>query len=114
VAVKASMGALFSLPVVSVASAAEFTDWAAARGVTVAATSARGSAGLWEAGLRPPVAILLGSEGAGLPEDLLAAADLRVAIPMTGTAESLNLAVAAGILLYEVRRRTGVPGRKSV
>ena len=52
--------------------------------------------------------MLLGSEGAGLPDDLLAAADLRVAIPMTGTAESLNLAVAAGVLLYEVRRRTGL------
>jgi TrmH family RNA methyltransferase len=114
VAVKASMGALFTVPVVSVTSAAEFSDWAAARGVTVAATSARGSAGLWDASLQPPVAILLGSEGAGLPEELLSAADVRVAIPMTGTAESLNLAVAAGILLYEVRRRTGVPGRPAV
>jgi tRNA G18 (ribose-2'-O)-methylase SpoU len=53
-----------------------------------------------------PLALLLGSEGTGLPADLLEAADLRVAIPMTGTAESLNLAVAAGILLYEVRRRS--------
>ena len=51
---------------------------------------------MWDADLRPPLAVLLGSEGAGLPEDVLAAADLRVAIPMTGTAESLNLAVAAG------------------
>ena len=41
----------------------------------------------------------------GLPADLLDAADLRVAIPMTGTAESLNLAVAAGVLLYEARRQ---------
>ena len=46
----------------------------------------------------------------GCPTDLLDAADLRVAIPMTGTAESLNLAVAAGVLLYEVRRRTGLAG----
>jgi len=60
---------------------------------------------LWDADLRPPLAVLLGSEGAGLPEDVLAAADLRVAIPMTGTAESLNLAVAAGILLFEISRR---------
>ena len=52
-----------------------------------------------------PLAILLGSEGSGLPEDLLAAGDLRLRIPMTGTAESLNLAVAAGILLYETWRR---------
>jgi len=57
--------------------------------------------------------VLLGSEGAGLPDDLLAAADLRIAIPMTGTAESLNLAVAAGVLLYEVRRRTGLAGPRA-
>ncbi len=50
------------------------------------------------------------ARAAGLPEDVLEAADVRVAIPMTGTAESLNLSVAAGVLLYEVRRRTGLPG----
>jgi TrmH family RNA methyltransferase len=107
-AVKASMGALFTVPVVSLASAAEFLAWARRGGVRVAATSARGSVSCWQAPLDPPVAILLGSEGSGLPDELLAAADLRVAIPMTGTAESLNLAVAAGVLLYEVRRRTGL------
>ncbi len=109
VAVKASMGALFTVPVVAVESAAEFLDWAGRSGVTVAATSARGSVSCWDAELPLPLAVLLGSEGAGLPDDLLLAAGLRVAIPMTGTAESLNLAVAAGVLLYEVRRRTGLP-----
>jgi TrmH family RNA methyltransferase len=58
-----------------------------------------------------PLAVLLGSEARGLPGPLLDAAALRVRIPMTGTAESLNLAVAAGVLLYEVRRRTGLPPR---
>ena len=42
---------------------------------------------------------------AGLPEELLAAGDLRLRIPITGTAESLNLAVAAGVLLYEAWRQ---------
>ncbi|HUC23897.1 MAG TPA: RNA methyltransferase [Streptosporangiaceae bacterium] len=109
-AVKASMGALFTVPVATVASAAEFLAWARTGGVRVAATSARGSVICWDADLRLPLAVLLGSEGSGLPEDVLAAADLRVAIPMTGTAESLNLSVAAGVLLYEVRRRTGLSG----
>jgi TrmH family RNA methyltransferase len=108
-AVKASMGALFTVPVAVVSSAAEFTSWAAGRGVTVAAASGRAAVSCWEADLRPPLALLLGSEGSGLPDELLAVADMQVAIPMTGTAESLNLAVAAGILLYEVRRRTGLP-----
>ncbi len=110
VAVKASMGALFTVPVVAGVSPGEFLDWAAAGGVTVAATSAKATVSCWQANLMVPLALLLGSEGSGLPADLLAAADERVAIPMTGTAESLNLAVAAGILLYEVRRRTGLPG----
>jgi TrmH family RNA methyltransferase len=104
-AVKASMGAIFTVPVATVASAAEFLEWAHQGGVAVAAATARGSVSCWEADLPLPLAVLLGSEGTGLPDDLLAAADLRVAIPMTGTAESLNLAVAAGVLLYEVRRR---------
>ncbi len=104
-AVKASMGALFTVPL-AVASDREFVAWARARGVMVAATSARASVSCWQAEWALPLAVLLGSEGEGLPDDLLSAADLRVSIPMTGTAESLNLAVAAGILLYEVRRRT--------
>ncbi len=105
-AVKASMGALFTVPVATVESGADFLAWAETSGVTVAATSARAGVSCWDASWQLPLALLLGSEGTGLPDDLLAAADLRVAIPMTGTAESLNLAVAAGVLLYEVRRRT--------
>ena len=75
------------------------------------AASGRAEAGYWDADLTPPCALLLGSEGSGLPADLIEAAGLRISIPMSGTAESLNLAVAAGILLYEVRRRTGLPPR---
>jgi len=108
VAVKASMGALFSVPVAEAESGAEFLAWAAAAGVTVAATSGQAATSCWDAHWTLPLALLLGSEGTGLPTDLLTAADLRVAIPMTGTAESLNLAVAAGILLYDVRRHTGL------
>jgi RNA methyltransferase, TrmH family len=108
-AVKASMGALFDVPVAA-ASAQEFLDWSASRQVTVAAASARGERSVWEAEFPAPLALLLGSEGEGLPGPLLDRAGLHVRIPMVGTAESLNLAVAAGVLLYEVRRRTGLAG----
>jgi TrmH family RNA methyltransferase len=108
VAVKASMGAVFSVPVAEAESGAEFLAWAAAAGVTVVAASGRAALSCWDADWPLPLALLLGSEGTGLPANLLAAAGLEVAIPMTGTAESLNLAVAAGILLYEVRRSTGM------
>jgi TrmH family RNA methyltransferase len=106
IAVKASMGAVFGVPVVAAEEGAgEFLSWCRASGVTVAPASGRTGDEFWDAPLRLPAAILLGSEGAGLPEELLAAGDVRLRIPMTGTAESLNLAVAAGILLYEARRR---------
>jgi RNA methyltransferase, TrmH family len=109
-AVKASMGALFTVPVAAAATAGEFCDWAASNGVAVVASSPRGPVTCWEGQFRRPGAILLGSEGAGLPAVLLASGDEHVRIPMVGTAESLNLAVAAGILLYEAWRRGGGPG----
>lgn len=105
VAVKASMGAVFGVPLAGAETAGEFLRWCRESGVAVAVTSPAGPGTFWDAALPAPVAILLGSEGTGLPDDLLAAGDLRLRIPMTGTAESLNLAVAAGILLYETWRR---------
>jgi TrmH family RNA methyltransferase len=80
--------------------------------VTVLATSGRATATHWSHDYRPPLAVLLGSEGEGLPAALLDAADEAVAVPMTGTAESLNLAVAAGLVLYQARRAAlgGTPG----
>ena len=104
-AVKASMGALFTLPVAHAATPAEFFGWAAAAGVTVVTTSARAGQIFWDASYPRPLALLLGAEGAGLPSEVLARGDRQVQIPMSGTAESLNLAVAAGLLLYEVNRQ---------
>jgi TrmH family RNA methyltransferase len=103
-AVKASMGALFATPVAGAADAADFFAWAAGAGITVVTTSAKARTSFWAAGYPRPLALLLGAEGAGLPDDMLAAGGLQVRIPMTGTAESLNLAVAAGLLLYQARR----------
>ncbi len=104
-AVKASMGALFAVPVARAADAAEFFAWAAGCGHHRRHhLGARPGPSFWEAGCPGPLAVLLGAEGAGLPDDVLAAGDLQVRIPMTGTAESLNLAVAAGLLLYQARK----------
>jgi RNA methyltransferase, TrmH family len=108
-AVKASMGSLFAVDVAHVGGGDAFLRWSAARGIQVVATSGRAGADHWSAGYRPPLVILLGSEGDGLPAGLLDGAGLRVRIPMTGTAESLNVAVAAGVMLYEVRRHTAGP-----
>jgi RNA methyltransferase, TrmH family len=109
-AVKASMGSLFSVPVAHIADAGEFFRWASEAGVRVLATSGRADREHWTTTYRPPLAILLGSEGTGLPAEVLEQAGERIRIPMTGTAESLNLAVAAGVMLYEVRRQLAAGG----
>jgi TrmH family RNA methyltransferase len=103
-AVKASMGSVFAVPVASARESGEFFAWAADHGVSVVTTSGYAAAAHWDVRYKVPVAVLLGSEGDGLPADLLARGDVSVKIPMTGTAESLNLAVAAALMMYEVRR----------
>ncbi|MDT7773350.1 MAG: methyltransferase, TrmH family, partial [Pseudonocardiales bacterium] len=69
-AVKASMGSLFAVPVVTVADPAEFLGWARAGGVTVLATSGYAERAHWSMDYRAPLAVLLGSEGDGLPAEL--------------------------------------------
>jgi TrmH family RNA methyltransferase len=107
-AIKASMGSLFAVPVVAVAGQAELLAWAAGSGLRLVALTGAGDTDLWQASLPRPMLVLLGNEGAGLPDELLAAADQAVRISMTGTAESLNVAAAAAVVLYEIRRRQSV------
>ncbi|MBZ5528235.1 MAG: RNA methyltransferase [Acidobacteriia bacterium] len=59
----------------------------------------------WEVDWREPVALLVGNEGAGLPEEAERSADARVRIPMATTSESLNAAAAAAVLFYEAARQ---------
>lgn len=104
VAVKASMGSLFAVPLAHTPTLDAFFTWASGAGMTVVATSGGAPVEHWSAGYPRPVAVLLGSEGNGLPPEALARADRQVRIPMVGTAESLNLAVAAALMLYELTR----------
>jgi TrmH family RNA methyltransferase len=103
-AVKASMGAIFAVPVAHARDPEEFFRWASEHGLSVVTTSAHAEGDYWRSNYLLPLALLFGSEGKGLPAELLTRGDLRVRIPMAGTARSLNLAVAVGVLLYEVRR----------
>jgi len=66
----------------------------------------------WEVDWREPIALLLGNEGAGLPEEVVRAADARIHIQMATKVESLNAAAAAAVLLYEAyrQRRKAVAG----
>lgn len=100
-AVKASMGSLFALPVVN-ATSAEFQAWA--QGASVVATSGAATQEHWNTQYPRPAVLLLGNEGTGLTDELLDFATTTVRIPMTGSAESLNLSAAASIMLYEMVR----------
>jgi signal transduction histidine kinase len=74
-------------------------------GFRVLAMHARGDADLYRADLGGPVAFVFGNEAHGLPDDVLASADGTVRVPHVGTAESLNLAVAASVCMFEWARR---------
>lgn len=96
-ALRASAGAIFRVPLV---------DWAALPSRRVALV-AHGGAPLAEVALEPPLTFLLGSERGGLPDDL--GTDCHKAtIPMPGDAESLNVAAAGAIALYELSRRSSL------
>ena len=103
--VRASVGSLFALPVVPLASTQELVDWVAAwradAGVTVYATDERGDVELRPGtALARPAVLLLGTERNGLARALRDLADHTLAIPITGSASSLNVAVAHGIALH--------------
>lgn len=104
-ALRGSMGSAFRLPHLRRVDARETIRRLAGRGIATIAASSAGSTRYDEVDLARPVALVLGNEGAGLDEDLLAAASARVAIPMQGRVESLNVAVAAGVLLFEAARQ---------
>ena len=99
-AVRASLGSLFWVPVAS-APFSEFAGWAAAHGYHVYGSSAHGSTEMGAVErFRRPAVLLLGSEREGLSPAQQAACEAVLRLPMRGRASSLNLAVAAGVMLY--------------
>jgi TrmH family RNA methyltransferase len=103
-ALNASRGALFSVPLVQLQNANELLEWCHLKSVRIVTTSDQAARNLWDADLSAPVLLVFGNEGEGLPPEILARGQ-AVKIPMAGGVDSLNLAVAAGVLLYECVRR---------
>lgn len=101
VAMRASTGAVFTRRLVR-APFEVFREWARARDVTVVGTSGAATEDYRTADYGARTVLLMGSERAGLPEEYQAVCDRLVAIPMRGRADSLNLAVATALVLYEV------------
>ncbi|HEY9497061.1 MAG TPA: RNA methyltransferase [Intrasporangium sp.] len=104
--VRASKGTLFALPVAS-ATTTETLDWLKSGDVTLVVTTPETEVVHTEVDYRGRVVIAVGSEKHGADETLLEAATHRVRIPMHGRANSLNVSVAAAIVLYEAVRQRG-------
>jgi len=103
--IRASVGSAFHLPVAVEPSAEAAVLAARQAGLTILAADGAGEVGLYDADLAGPTAWLFGNEAWGLPQELAQLADQRVAIPIHGRAESLNLSTAAALCLYESARR---------
>jgi len=110
-ALKASAGAAETVPLIVVPNLARALRWLADAGVRLIGADERGQQTLFEADLTTPAAIVLGAEGRGLRRLTREACDLLVRIPMQGTVSSLNVSVAAGVLLYEGIRQRSSEGR---
>jgi RNA methyltransferase, TrmH family len=101
---RASAGSIFAIPVVAEPDAAQAVSALSHAGLRVLATTVDGETELDDADLSVPTAWLFGPESHGLPAELAAMAADRVRIPMSGGAESLNVAAAAAICLYQSAR----------
>jgi TrmH family RNA methyltransferase len=111
-ALRGSMGSAFRLPVAAGVEAADACASARNHGVPVVATSPAGGIDLYQYDFTGPALVLVGGEGAGLPADIASLAHGAIRIPMRAPVESLNVAVAAGIILFEAhRQRLGVTSR---
>jgi RNA methyltransferase, TrmH family len=110
-ALRASAGAALNLPLVQGAALGILLTQFKLNAISTIATCAHEAAGAgapsapWEIDWCQPIALLVGNEGAGLPEDVVHSADARIQIPMQRHVESLNAAAAAAVLFYEASRQ---------
>ncbi|MEP0803910.1 MAG: RNA methyltransferase [Chloroflexota bacterium] len=104
--IRASRGTVFSVPVVECDSLSALT-WLRAHGMRVLAATPSAEANYTAVDMRPPTAIAVGTEDAGLTDFWMENADLKVKIPMRGQVNSLNVSVSTALILYEALRQRG-------
>ena len=105
-AVRGAMGGTFRLPVAARGTASDVISAAQQEHVRIVAAVPRGGTPLHKLDFQKPTAIVLGGEGAGVSSAIMAGAHESVTIPMRAPVESLNVAVAAALLLYEASRQS--------
>jgi TrmH family RNA methyltransferase len=107
-AIRASLGTIFAVPLAAGPSA-EVRDDLVGRGLTLVTARVDAEALYTEVDLRGSVAVVLGSEADGLTDAWLGPSVVPVRLPMLGVADSLNVSIAAAVILYEARRQRGLP-----
>ncbi len=107
-AVKTSAGGLFHVPVCRERDIQTAVKYLKDNGYHIVAASEKGAENYTKANYRDPVAIVMGSEDVGISDAVLRQCDELAAIPIVGEIESLNVSVAAGVMIYEALRQRGV------
>ena len=108
---RSSAGSIYRIPVVEMDSLDVLKSFCIEREIALAVTCLDGSSDLYVSDLSKPVCIVIGNEAAGVSEEMIENADIKVRIPMYGSIESLNASVAGAIVMYEVVRQQGIiPG----
>jgi 23S rRNA (guanosine2251-2'-O)-methyltransferase len=107
-AIKTSAGALLSIPVCREENLGNALKFLVSSGIKLVAASEKATKNYTEAVLSEPIGIIMGSEDEGVSTDRLRLCDEMVRIPMLGTIDSLNVSVAAGVLIYEALRQRGI------
>ena len=105
--VRGSMGSMLRLPVFDGGEAKTALAALKQKGLAIVSLLPRGGTDFRSAPLKEGLALALGSESGGLPEDLVETSDVRLSVPMKGDVDSLNVAVVAGLVLYEAARQRG-------
>ena len=93
------------MPAVRINDVHDFIGRCKQNGFQTAALALSGSSTHFDLDLRKPTAVIVGQEGGGLPEDIVQRVDYRVRIPMSPTIDSLNVATASAVILYEALRQ---------
>ena len=105
---RASAGQWFKLPILTGVDLVQLAKQQQQQGVRVIATTSKATQTYWDIDFNQPSLILLGNEGAGLSAELIELADTQINIPLANQVESLNVAIASALLLYEAKRQLSV------
>lgn len=110
-AVRATMGSIFAMPIIK-ADLPAFAAWRRRQGGMAVGTALTAASDHDALAYASPTLLVMGNEQVGISDEMARQCDALVRIPMRGRADSLNLAIATGLMLYEVWRRTGYAGRR--